>query len=231
MTIRAGEIAALVGPNGAGKSTLIKLLCRFYDPESGDVELDGINVRAISVQNLHRLMTVLFQQPVHFNATIKENVEFGDLSLLPSRSEIEAAVSAAGAEEIVARLPEGYDSLLGKWFVGGMELSTGEWQRVALARAFLRQAPIIILDEPTSALDPWAEADWLERFRRLVAGRTAIIITHRLTTAMHADVIHVLEEGRIVESGDHYQLLERDGRYAELWAKQISAADDNLTPA
>ena len=231
LTIRAGEIAAIVGPNGAGKSTLIKLLCRFYDPESGDVELDGINVRDIPVQNLHKLMTVLFQQPVHFNATVKENVEFGDLSLLPAHREIEAAVRAAGAEEIVARLPEGYDSLLGKWFVGGVELSTGEWQRVALARAFLRQAPIIILDEPTSALDPWAEADWLERFRRLAAGRTAIIITHRFTTAMHADVIHVLEEGRIVESGDHYQLLERDGRYAELWAKQTSAADDNLAPA
>jgi ATP-binding cassette subfamily B protein len=162
---------------------------------------------------------------------VKENVEFGDLSLLPERSDIEAAVRAAGAEEIVAHLPEGYDSLLGKWFVGGVELSTGEWQRVALARAFLRRAPIIILDEPTSALDPWAEADWLERFRRLAAGRTAIIITHRFTTAMHADVIHVLEEGRIVESGGHYQLLERDGRYAELWTKQTTAAADNLATA
>ncbi len=231
LTVRAGEIAAIVGPNGAGKSTLIKLLCRFYDPEAGDVELDGINVRDIPAQNLHRLMTVLFQQPVHFNSTVKENVEFGDLSMLPERSEIEAAVRAAGAEEIVARLPEGCDSLLGKWFVGGVELSTGEWQRVALARAFLRRAPIIILDEPTSALDPWAEADWLERFRRLAGGRTAIIITHRLTTAMHADVIHVLEEGGIVESGGHYQLLERDGRYAELWAKQSNAADDSLAIA
>jgi ATP-binding cassette, subfamily B, bacterial len=231
LTIRAGQIAAIVGPNGAGKSTLTKLLCRFYDPEAGDVELDGINVRDIPVQNLHRLMTVLFQEPVHFNSTVKENVEFGDLSLLPERSEIEAAVRAAGAEGIVARLPGGYDSLLGKWFVGGVELSTGEWQRVALARAFLRRAPIMILDEPTSALDPWAEADWLERFRRLAAGRTAIIITHRLTTAMHADVIHVLEEGRIVESGGHYQLLERDGRYAELWTKQTTAADDNLATA
>jgi ATP-binding cassette subfamily B protein len=231
LTIRAGQIAAIVGPNGAGKSTLTKLLCRFYDPEAGDVQLDGINVRDIPVQNLHRLMTVLFQEPVHFNSTVKENVEFGDLSLLPERSEIEAAVRAAGAEGIVARLPGGYDSLLGKWFVGGVELSTGEWQRVALARAFLRRAPIMILDEPTSALDPWAEADWLERFRCLAAGRTAIIITHRLTTAMHADVIHVLEEGRIVESGGHYQLLERDGRYAELWTKQTTAADDNLATA
>jgi ATP-binding cassette subfamily B protein len=231
LTVRAGQIVAIVGPNGAGKSTLIKLLCRFYDPQAGDVELDGISIRDIPVQSLHKLITVLFQQPVHFNSTVKENVEFGDLSLLPERREIEAAVRAAGAEEIVAHLPEGYNSLLGKWFVGGVELSTGEWQRVALARAFLRRAPIIILDEPTSALDPWAEADWLERFRRLAAGRTAIIITHRFTTAMHADVIHVLEEGRIVESGGHYQLLERDGRYAELWTKQTTAADDNLATA
>src|SRR5882724_10286698 len=231
LTIRAGQIAAIVGPNGAGKSTLTKLLCRFYDPEAGDVELDGINVRDIPVQNLHRLMTVLFQQPVHFNSTVKENIEFGDLSLLPERSEIEAAVRPAGADGIVARLPAGYDSLLGKWFVGGVELSTGEWQRVALARAFLRRAPIMILDEPTSALDPWGEADWLDRFRRLDAGRTAIIITHRLTTAMHADVIHVLEEGHIVESGSHYQLLQRNGRYADSWAKQTTAAGDDLVPA
>jgi ATP-binding cassette subfamily B protein len=231
LTIRAGQIAAIVGPNGAGKSTLTKLLCRFYDPEAGDVQLDGINVRDIPVQNLHRLMTVLFQQPVHFNSTVKENVEFGDLSLLPERSEIETAVRAAGAEEIVARLPGGYDSLLGKWFVGGVELSTGEWQRVALARAFLRRAPIMILDEPTSALDPWSEADWLERFRHLAAGRTAIIITHRLTTAMHADVIHVLEEGHIVESGSHYQLLQQNGRYADSWAKQTTAVGDNLVSA
>lgn len=231
LTVNSGEIAAIVGPNGAGKSTLIKLLCRFYDPQAGNVELDGINVRDIPVQNLHRLMTVLFQQPVHFNSTVKENVEFGDLRMLPDLNEVKAAVRAAGAEEIVARLPERHDSLLGKWFVGGVELSTGEWQRIALARAFLRRAPIIILDEPTSALDPWAEADWLDRFRRLAAGRTAIIITHRFTTAMHADVIHVLEKGRIVESGSHYQLLQRNGRYADSWARQTNAAGDNLVAA
>lgn len=231
LTVHAGQIAAIVGPNGSGKSTLIKLLCRFYDPESGRVELDGASVRDISVKNLHKLMTVLFQQPVHFNSTVKENVEFGDLSLLPERSEIEAAVRAAGAEQIVARLPGGYDSLLGKWFVGGTELSTGEWQRIALARAFLRRAPIIILDEPTSSLDPWAEADWLQRFRGLADGRTAIIITHRFTTAMHADVIHVLEEGRIVESGSHYQLLEQNGRYAESWTKQFTETGGHLALA
>jgi len=226
LKVRPGQIAAIVGPNGAGKSTLIKLLCRFYDPDCGEIELDGINVRDVPAENLRQLMTVLFQQPVHFNATVKENVEFGDLMQLPQPSEVEEAVRAAGAEEIVARLPSGFDSLLGKWFVGGVELSTGEWQRIALARAFLRRAPVIILDEPTSALDPWAEADWLQRFRSLAAGRTAIIITHRLTTAMHADVIHVVEQGSIVESGDHYQLLRLSGRYAELWATQTTATGE-----
>jgi ATP-binding cassette subfamily B protein len=112
--------------------------------------------------------------------------------------------------------------LLGRWFAGGTELSVGEWQRIALARAFLRRAPIIILDEPTSALDPWAEADWLERFRELAHGRTSIIITHRFTTAMHADVIHVMDRGRIVESGSHQRLLEQSGLYAESWSRQIS---------
>ncbi|HEV8167703.1 MAG TPA: ATP-binding cassette domain-containing protein, partial [Pyrinomonadaceae bacterium] len=125
---------------------------------------------------------------------------------------------------IVARLPQKEETLLGRWFAGGTELSVGEWQRVALARAFLRRAPIIILDEPTSALDPWAEADWLERFRTLAAGRTSIIITHRFTTAMHADVIHVMDRGRIVESGSHQRLLEQSGLYAESWSRQISSA-------
>jgi ATP-binding cassette subfamily B protein len=231
LTVPAGQIVAIVGPNGAGKSTLIKLLCRFYDPEDGRIELDNTDLKEIPTQHLRRLITVLFQQPVHYNVTVKENIEFGDLEHEPEMREVEAAVAAAGAEGIVSRLPNGYHSLLGRWFSGGTELSVGEWQRIALARAFLRRAPIIILDEPTSALDPWAEADWLQRFRRLAAGRTAIIITHRFTTAMHADVIHVLEEGHIVESGSHYQLLQRNGRYADSWARQTTAAGDNLVPA
>jgi ATP-binding cassette subfamily B protein len=225
LRIRAGQIAAIVGPNGAGKSTLIKLLCRFYDPESGRIEIDDVDLREIESQSLRRLVTVLFQEPVHYNVSVSENVEFGDLENKWTSGEIQAAVAAAGAEEIVARLPQGYRSLLGRWFPGGSELSVGEWQRIALARAFLRRAPIIILDEPTSALDPWAEADWLRRFRELAAGRTAIIITHRLTTAMHADVIHVLDEGHIVESGSHNELLERNGRYAESWSRQMDVAE------
>ena len=225
LRIRAGQIAAIVGPNGAGKSTLVKLLCRFYDPESGRIDIDDVDLRQIDTRSLRRLITVLFQEPVHYNMSVSENVELGDLESNSTSNEIRAALAAAGAEEIVERLPDGFRSLLGRWFAGGSELSVGEWQRIALARAFLRRAPLIILDEPTSALDPWAEADWLRRFRDLAAGRTAIIITHRFTTAMHADVIHVLDEGHIVESGSHYELLERNGRYAESWSTQMHVAE------
>jgi ATP-binding cassette subfamily B protein len=224
ITIPQGRIVAVVGPNGAGKSTLLKLLCRFYDPDDGIIQIDGQDLKEIAVDDLRRMITVLFQQPFHYNTTVRENILYGDLNVAPSEPELRAAIRAAGAEDIVARLPQQEQTLLGRWFAGGTELSVGEWQRIALARAFLRQAPIIILDEPTSALDPWAEADWLERFRQLAVGRTSIIITHRFTTAMHADVIHVMERGRIVESGSHQRLLEQSGLYAESWSRQISSA-------
>ncbi len=223
ITIPSGKIVAIVGPNGAGKSTLLKLLCRFYDPESGAIEIDGNDLRNIATEDLRRLITVLFQQPFHYNTTVRENVLYGDLNAAPSEVEVRNAIRAAGADEIVTRLPNKEQTLLGRWFAGGTELSVGEWQRIALARAFLRHAPIIILDEPTSALDPWAEADWLERFRELAVERTAIIITHRFTTAMHADVIHVMDRGRIVESGSHHRLLEQSGLYAESWTRQMTA--------
>jgi ATP-binding cassette subfamily B protein len=221
LAVPAGKIVSLVGVNGAGKSTLVKLLCRFYDPEEGSIELDGVDLRDLPVQDLRRMITVLFQEPVHYNTTAAENIALGDLVAMPDATEIEAAARVAGAEEIIGRLPHGYESPLGKWFIDGTELSVGEWQRIALARAFMRQAPIIVLDEPTSAMDPWAEADWLERFRHLAAGRTAIIITHRFTTAMHADVIHLMDEGCIIESGSHQELLARGGRYAQAWATQM----------
>lgn len=227
MTIPKGKIVAIVGPNGAGKSTLLKLLCRFYDPDAGVIEIDSQDLKEIAVRDLRRMITVLFQQPFRYNTTVQENILYGDLNRQPSALEVKAAIEAAGAEEIVARLPQREQTLLGRWFAGGTELSVGEWQRIALARAFLRRAPIIILDEPTSALDPWAEADWLERFRKLATGRTSIIITHRFTTAMHADVIYVMDRGRIVESGSHRRLLEQSGLYAESWSRQMILATDN----
>jgi ATP-binding cassette subfamily B protein len=221
LIIPDGQVVAIVGPNGAGKSTLIKLLCRLYDPNEGCIELDGINLQELRINDLRRMVSVLFQVPVHYDATVRENIALGDLKKTCDGVEIKTASQAAGADDFVANLPQAYDTLLGPSFVGGIDLSVGEWQRLCLSRAFLRQAPIIILDEPTSAMDSWAEADWLERFRKLAEGRTAIIITHRFTTAMKADVIHVMEGGRIVEFGSHSELIARDGRYAQSWTKQF----------
>ncbi len=228
LQIPAGEIVALVGANGAGKSTVIKLLCRFYDPQSGHITVDGVDLRDLSLDELRRQITILFQEPVRYHTTAAENIELGDLAATPSRPEIEAAAHAAAADVPISRLPEGYETVLGKWF-GGAELSVGEWQRVALARAFLRRASIIVLDEPTSMMDSWAEADWLARFRALAAGRTAVIVTHRFTTAMQADVIHVMEAGRIVECGRHDELVALGGRYAQSWTMQMREAGSGAT--
>ncbi len=220
LDIPAGKITALVGENGAGKTTLIKLLCRFYDPAEGEVLIDHINLRNLCQEEIRRRITVLFQEPVRYHDTVFNNIAFGDIDGSPDAERVEAAAQASGADVPVNRLPSGYSAMLGKWF-GGAELSGGEWQRLALARAFLRQAELIILDEPTSAMDSWAEADWLARFRQLVAGRTALIITHRFTTAMQADIIHVMDQGRVVESGTHTQLVDANGRYAASWTKQM----------
>ena len=224
LIIPAGRITAIVGPNGAGKSTLIKLICRLYDPCEGQIELDAVDIRQFGIEELRRRMSVLLQMPVRYSATARENIALGDLRSFPREEEVVKAARAAGADSILAALPEGYGNMLGRWFEGGTELSAGEWQRIALARAFLRQAPILLLDEPTHAMDPWAEADWLARFRNLAAGRTAVLVTHRLTAAMIADCIHVMEEGRVVESGTHGQLLAGHGRYAESWLRQSEAS-------
>ncbi|HEY9846097.1 MAG TPA: ATP-binding cassette domain-containing protein, partial [Candidatus Caenarcaniphilales bacterium] len=224
LTIPAGQIVAIVGDNGAGKSTLVKLLCRFYDPERGAIELDGTDIRYLAIAKLRRMLTVLFQFPIHYHATVSQSIAQGDLAAAPHTVEIEAAARAAGAHEVIVRLPQGYDTLLGKWFAKGTELSGGELQRIALARAFLRRAPIIVLDEPTSAMDSWAEADWLARFRTLVKNQTAIVITHRFTLAKQADRIYVMRQGQIVESGNHDNLMAQAGLYAQSWTSQMRAS-------
>lgn len=223
LEIPPGQITALLGVNGAGKSTLFKLLCRLYDPTSGAVEIGGRDIRTFDLAELHRLVTVLFQDPVRYSETVRSNIGLGDITTDHSDNAIVHAIDAAGATALLDRLPDGLDSLLGSWFRGGTELSGGEWQRLALARAVLRDARILLLDEPTSAMDSWAETDWVNRFRELAAGRTAIIISHRLTTAMKADMIHVMDRGRIIESGSHHELLAQAGRYAEAWQAQMEA--------
>jgi ATP-binding cassette subfamily B protein len=223
LMIKAGEIAAIVGENGEGKTTLIKLLCRFYDPGKGRITVDGADLRDLQQAAWRRQITVLFQEPMRYHATAAENIAHGNLAFGPKQGDIEKAARAAGAHELIARLPDGYATALGRWF-GGVELSTGEWQRVASARAFLRNARLIILDEPTSMLDVWAEAQWFNRFRTLAAGRTVLIISHRLTTTMQADVIHVMRGGQIIESGTHTDLLNQCGRYREAWESRQAEA-------
>jgi ATP-binding cassette subfamily B protein len=220
LTIPAGKIVAIVGDNGAGKSTLIKLLCRFYDPEVGSITIDDIDIRDFSVAELRRLITVLFQYPIPYYLSATENIAIGDLSRISNQAEIQFAAKDAGIDDKISSLPHGYSTMLGKWFPGGTDLSGGQWQRLALARAFYRQAQFIILDEPTSAMDPWAEFDWLERFRAMANQRTALVITHRFTLAMRADIIHVMRAGRIVESGNHDELIAENGFYAQSWQEQ-----------
>jgi ATP-binding cassette subfamily B protein len=212
---------AIVGANGAGKSTLVKLMCRLYDPAEGRITFDGIDLKALPVADVRRLITVLFQKPVAFATTAGKNIWLGDLQAEAELAQIRQAAQAAGADDLIMSLPGQHETFLSKWFSGGMDLSVGEWQRVALARAFLRRAEIIILDEPTSAMDSWAEAAWMDRFRTLAEDKTAVIITHRFTTAMRADVIHVMDQGRIIESGSHQELLAQNGRYAQSWRTQI----------
>ncbi len=229
--IPAGKIVAIVGVNGAGKSTLIKLLSRFYDPDEGTIEIDGIDLREFDVNELRQNISVLFQFPMQFHETAAENIALGAAGEEQSIQRIHAAAKYAGADDFISRLPQKYETLLGKWCVKGCELSGGEWQRVALARAYYRQSKLIILDEPTSFMDSWAETDWFDRLRELAAGRTGFIITHRFTIAMRADIIHVMDEGKIIESGSHWELVNDAGFYATSWKEQTLAADESVIEA
>ena len=221
--IPAGQTVALVGPNGVGKSTLIKLLCRFFDPNAGRVTIDGTDIRRFDPGALRRRISILFQMPIRYQASAADNIAYGDVHQPVERERIVKAAEHALADEFLETLPDGYDTHLGKWFSGGTELSGGQWQRVCLARAFYRDAPIIVLDEPTSAMDSWAENEWLQQFGELVHGRTGLVVTHRFTTAMHADIIYVMRDNAIIESGTHDELLEQDGYYAMSWRNQVES--------
>ncbi|MDB9371945.1 ABC transporter ATP-binding protein [Nodularia sphaerocarpa] len=218
--IAPGEIIALVGENGAGKTSLIKLLCRLYDPTEGNITIDGINIRDFATTDLRQKISVIFQDYVQYHLTAKENIWLGNLDVVPESQQIEKAARDAGADVVISQLPQGYDTMLGKWFEGGEELSIGQWQKVALARAFLRDAPIIILDEPSSALDPQAEAEIFEKFRQVVKGKIAILISHRLSTVKMADKVFVIANGKISEGGSHDELMQNRGNYARLFETQ-----------
>jgi ATP-binding cassette subfamily B protein len=221
LTIPTGQSLALVGHNGAGKTTLIKLLTRLYQPTEGRILLDGRDLKSWDEPTLRRRFGVIFQDFNEYQLAARENVGFGSIDHLADGARIERASRSGGADEVLATLPRGLDSQLGRWFEGGVELSGGQWQKIALARAFMREeADILVLDEPTAALDAEAEHHVFERFRALTRGRTTLLISHRFPTVRMADHIVVLEGGRIIEQGAHTDLVRKGGRYAQLFALQ-----------
>ena len=215
-----GSVTALVGANGAGKSTLVKLLTRMYDPDSGEIRIDGVPLAQYDLPSLRRGIAVLYQDFTQFAVTLRENIELGAVAMEGDGLHLEEAARWSGADGVAAGLPQGFDTPLTRRFQGGVDLSGGEWQKVGLARAFVRDAALVILDEPTAALDAEAEFLLFERFRQLVAGKTALIISHRFSTVRMADQILVLEEGCITEAGSHAELVSLGGRYAALFEMQ-----------
>ncbi|MGD1902740.1 MAG: ABC transporter ATP-binding protein [Geitlerinemataceae cyanobacterium] len=220
LTLQPGEVIALVGENGSGKTTLTKLLCRLYDPTSGQILLDGMDLRDFGVRDLRSQISVIFQDYAKYQMTARENIWLGNITRDFKDPAIENAARRSGADEVIGTLPEGFENMLGKRFEGGEELSIGQWQKVAIARAFLRQSQIVVLDEPTSALDPKAEYEVFRKFRELLEDQAAVLVTHRLSTVKMADCIYVLEDGRIAEFGPHDALIARDGLYAHLFETQ-----------
>ncbi len=218
--IRPGEKLALVGANGAGKTTLIKLLTRLYDPTEGAILLDGVDLREYNIDELRQKIGVIFQDFVRYQATARDNVAYGQIEAMDDTGRILDAAQRSGAAPVLEGLPEGYDTMLGRWFQGGHELSGGEWQKVALSRAFMRDSEVLVLDEPTAALDAENEALVFARFRELTLGRTAVLISHRFSTVRIADRIAVIEDGRIAELGSHEQLIALGGTYARLFNLQ-----------
>lgn len=219
-SIKPGEHVAFVGANGAGKTTLVKLLCRLYDPSGGRITIDGTDLRDYPIADVRGSVSGVFQDFVKFQLSAKDNIALGVRASGVDPFAIVQAAKQAGIHEVIERLPKGYESLLGKLFDGGHELSIGEWQKVALARSILRDSQILILDEPTSAMDAKAEAELFERFHELAQGRTAIFISHRLSTVKMADRIFVVDQGQIVEQGTHDELMAQQGLYTSLFLTQ-----------
>jgi ATP-binding cassette, subfamily B, bacterial len=220
LNIKPGEKIALVGHNGAGKTTLIKLLSRLYDPTEGVILFDGVDIRELDPAGLRQKIGVIFQDFVRYHLPVRENIGFGQIEAAECMDRIVESARKSGADSIIEDLPEGYETMLGRWFHGGHELSLGQWQRIALARAFMRDAEVLVLDEPTASLDAQTEYEIFQHFKQLTEGKMAILISHRFSTVRMADRIVVIQHGRIAEMGSHEELLRREGIYAELFSMQ-----------
>ena len=220
--LESGRVLALVGENGAGQTTLVKLLTRLYDPDEGSILVDGHDLRAYDLDSVRAGIGVIFQDFVRYDLSASDNIAVGRIGQRADRGKIEQAAASGRADEVIGRLPAGYDQMVGRRFRGGVELSGGEWQKVALARAYMRDAAVLILDEPTAALDARAEFEVFERFKALSAGRTAVLISHRFSSVRMADQILVVAGGRVEASGTHADLVAQGGRYAELFELQAA---------
>ncbi|HEU4329127.1 MAG TPA: ABC transporter ATP-binding protein [Roseiflexaceae bacterium] len=220
--IEPGEKVAIVGTNGAGKTTLVKLLTRLYDPTEGQILLDGVDIRDYNLAELRQRIGVIFQDFVRYHTTLQENIGFGQIDALDDLTRIDRAAERGGADELIGKLPDGYQTMLGAWFEKGHELSGGQWQKIALSRAFMRDGEVLVLDEPTSALDAEREYEIFQRFRELTEGKIALLISHRFSTVRMADQIIVIENGELIEQGSHDDLLLRDGTYARLFNLQAA---------
>jgi ATP-binding cassette subfamily B protein len=221
--LRPGERVALIGENGEGKTTIVKLLTRLYDPAEGQVLLDGVDLREYNLEDLYREIGVIFQDYMRYEMTARENIAVGKIEQIGNLELLHQSAEKSMANEVVEKLPSGYEQMLGRRFEGGVDLSGGEWQKVALARAYLRDAQVLILDEPTSALDARSEYEVFQRFAELTSGKMALFISHRFSTVRMADRIVVLENGRIAEEGDHEALTNLGGRYAEMFELQAAS--------
>ena len=226
LDLEHGQVIALVGENGSGKTTLAKILAGLLPPTTGAVRWDDLQLTAAEAADVRRSVAVLFQDFARYELTGTENIGFGDVARMDDPSLISEAAHRAGADEFLVTLPAGYDTPLSRVYAGGRDLSIGQWQRVALARAYLRNSPFLILDEPSASLDPRAERALFEQIRDAMAGRTVLLITHRLASVRDADRIYVLASGEIVEHGTHAELLGSNGLYAELYRFQADAYAD-----
>jgi|CZKL01.1.fsa_nt_gi ATP-binding cassette subfamily B protein len=222
-TLHTDERVALIGENGQGKTTVVKLITRLYDPTEGQILLDGVDLREYDLDDLHAEIGVIFQDFMKYEMTARENIAIGRIEVPHAQEEIEYAAEKSLAAGVIAKLDGGYDQMLGRRFEGGVDLSGGEWQKLALARAYLRDAQLLILDEPTAALDARSEAEVFERFAELTQGKMALLISHRFSTVRMADRIVVLEGGKLVEEGNHLQLMALGGRYAAMFEMQAAS--------